>query len=218
MKYLKEYYNYDNGVAEICKKFGIVNWSIRDGLVDVDGDVNLSQKRLTKLPLKFGRVSGYFSCRYNNLTTLEGGPKWVGGYFSCSHNKLTSLEGGPKEVGGYFSCSYNNLTTLQCGPKEVSGYFGCRDNNLTTLQGGPKEVSGNFDCGRNNLTTLEYMPNVRGGIYIDHNPLPKEIYQNKKLLKYIIKYQEEYDIWFDGNLDIPRFNSMIQDIKEFDVK
>jgi hypothetical protein len=141
-------------IADICKKFGIENWSIRDGLVDVDGDVNLSHRRLTKLPLKFGRVSGKFDCRNNKLTTLEGAPKEVGGGFSCGYNKLTTLEGAPKEVGGYFWCFYNNLTSLE---------------------GGPEKVGGHFDCGYNKLTTLDHMPNIRGDIYIDGNPLPKEI-------------------------------------------
>jgi hypothetical protein len=197
MRYLKEYYNYDNQVAEICKKFGIKNWSIRDGLVDVDGDVRLWNSGLIKLPLKFGRISGYFYCEDNNLTTLEG---------------------SPKEVGGYFNCSDNNLTTLESGPKEVGGYFSCNDNSLTTLEGGPKEVGGYFYCSNNELTTLEYMPNVKGDIYISGNPLPKEIYDNISLIKYIVEHQEEYDIWFNGKLDLPRFNLMISDIKEFDLK
>jgi hypothetical protein len=62
------------------------------------------------------------------------------------------------------------------------------------------------------------MPNVKGNIYMEGNPLPKEILDNRHLIKYIIKYQEEYEIWFNGELDIPRFNLMISDIKEFDLK
>ena len=197
MKYLKEYYNYDNQVAKICDKYNIRNWSIRDGLVDAHGYVYLSDIGLTKLPLNFGIVSGGFYCGYNKLTTLEGCPKEVGGDFNCSNNKLKTLKGGPKEVGGDFDCRYNELITIE---------------------GAPKEIGGNFNCRHNKLTTLEYMPNLRGNIYISNNPLPKEIHDNKDLIKYIIKYQEEYDIWFDGKLDIPRFNHMISDIKEFDIK
>jgi hypothetical protein len=176
MKYLKEYYNYDNQVAEICEKYSIENWSIRDGLVDVNDVVYLDSKKLTKLPLKFGEVDGDFFCSNNNLTTLEG------------------------------------------APKEVSGSFICNINNLITLEGVPKEIGGDFLCYTNKLTTLEHFPNVKGDIYIDVNPLPKEIYNNISLIKYIVKYQDEYDIWFNGKLDIPRFNLMISDIKEFDLK
>ena len=86
----------ESDISKICKKYGITNWSInKDGLIDVDDDVDLRNRELTKLPLKFGRVTGYFYCFNNRLTSLEGGPSSVGGYFDCSHNQLTSLEGGP---------------------------------------------------------------------------------------------------------------------------
>jgi hypothetical protein len=213
MIYLKEYYNYDNKVEKICKKFGIRNWSIRDGLVDVDGHVHLWNKGLTKLPLKFGRVSGGFDCENNNLTTLEGAPKEVSGYFYCYYNNLTTLEGAPKEVGGNFSCRNNNLTTLEGAPKEVGGDFSCRNNNLTTLEGAPKEVGGNFWCGYNKLTTLDHMPNIRGDIYIDGNPLPEEILnlpQDK--LKDVIFDQDFYEIWRDGKLFEPRWVELKLDL------
>jgi hypothetical protein len=213
MIYLKEYYNYDNKVVEICKEFGIENWSIRDGLVDVDGHVYLSHRRLTKLPLKFGRVSGYFYCVGSELITLEGAPKEVGGDFDCENNNLTSLEGNPKEVGGYFDCSHNNLTSLEGAPKEVSGDFWCSNNKLTTLQGGPKKVGRGFYCYNNKLTTLDHMPNVRGDIYINDNPLPKEILnlpQDK--LKDVIFDQDFYEIWRDGKLFEPRWRELKIDL------
>jgi hypothetical protein len=213
MIYLKEYYNYDNKVAEICKEFGIKNWSIIDGLVDVDGDVDLSYRRLTKLPLKFGRVSGDFYCENNNLTTLEGAPKEVVGDFSCYNNKLTTLEGAPKEVGGGFICSNNKLTSLEGAPKEVGGYFYCYNNKLTTLEGAPKKVGGNFWCSYNKLTTLDHMPNVRGNIYINNNPLPEEILNlSKDKLKDVIFDQDFYEIWRDGNLFLPRWKELKIDL------
>jgi len=214
MIYLKEYNNYDNDVEKICKKFGIENWSIRDGLVDVDGNVNLSHRRLTKLPLKFGRVSGGFYCVGSQLITLEGSPKEVSGDFSCSDNKLTSLEGAPKEVSGYFYCGYNKLTSLEGAPKEVSGSFDCSNNKLTTLDGSPKEVSGSFWCSYNKLTTLDHMPNIRGNIYINNNPLPEEILnlpQDK--LKDVIFDQDFYEIWRDGKLFLPRWKELKLDLE-----
>ena len=68
-------FRYENFIKEskedidsICKKFGIRNYTINeDSTVDVDWDVNLYDKGLTKLPLKFGKVSGYFDCQYNKL-------------------------------------------------------------------------------------------------------------------------------------------------------
>ena len=78
-----------------------------DGTYSSDGDVNLSNLGLTKLPVKFKYVKGNFYCSHNKLTSLEGAPQEVGGGFVCSYNQLTSLEGAPQKVGGYFVCSGN---------------------------------------------------------------------------------------------------------------
>ena len=103
----------EDWVTPICDKYGIQDWSINDdGLVDVDGSVNLEELELTRLPLKFGKVTDHFWCIDNYLTTLEGAPKRVGGNFSCSDNQLTTLEGAPKRVGGNFWCKNNPLTSL----------------------------------------------------------------------------------------------------------
>ena len=63
-----------------------------DGSYDVKGDVNLSDKNLTRLPIKFRHVSGDFYCHDNKLTSLEGAPKEVGGYFYCQHNPVSEEE------------------------------------------------------------------------------------------------------------------------------
>ena len=136
MRYLKIFENYqtEKEVAKICQQYGIKNWSInKDGLIDVTGNVNLEEKRLTKLPLKFGMVSGGFWCNYNQLTTLEGAPRSVGGDFWCFGNQLTTLKGAPESVVGYFNCSFNELTTLEGAPYSVSGNFWCHNNPLPDL-------------------------------------------------------------------------------------
>ncbi len=77
-------------------------------IVDVDGDVDLSNKNLTSIPIQFGKVTGDFYCSGNKLTSLRGSPYTIRGDFSCSNNKLTTLEGAPQSVGGDFQCySYN---------------------------------------------------------------------------------------------------------------
>jgi hypothetical protein len=220
-------------IDSICKMYGIRNYAINtDGTVDVDGDVDLRNRSLKELPLKFGRITVSFDCSGNQLTTLEGAPKEVGGGFDCSNNKLTTLEGAPKEVGGGFYCSNNKLTTLEGAPKEVGGGFYCHNNQLTTLEGAPREVGGGFDCGRNQLTTLEGSPKKVGGCFIcsynqlttlegsskevrgnfgcSNNPLPEEIL-NFHDKKYILKWQDDYVIWQHGKLNLYRFQEMIKD-------
>jgi hypothetical protein len=121
-----------NSIHDICKEYDIENYTINsDGSIDVAGDVDLYDKGLTEIPLVFNKVTGYFSCTGNYLTTLKGSPKWVGGWFSCNKNQLTSLKGCPRWVGGWFSCGGNRLTSLEFSPDYVGGWFDCRWNNLT---------------------------------------------------------------------------------------
>jgi hypothetical protein len=201
-----------NEIDDICEKYGIENYTINpDGTVDVDGDVYLYGKKLKKLPIKFGKVSGWFDCSYNKLATLEGAPKVVGGNFYCNRNQLTTLEGSPKEVGGGFDCSNNKLTSLDGSPKEVGGGFYCSLNQLTSLKGAPTEVGRDFYCTNNQLTTLEGGPKLVGGDFYCHsNPLPKEI-RNFDDKKYILKWQDDYVIWQNGKLNLYRFQEMIKD-------
>jgi len=124
----------------------------------IDGDLNCRFLDLTSLPVWFQsieEVTGWFDCRNNRLTSLEGGPQTVEGSFYCYSNKLTSLEGSPQTVGWSFDCSDNQLTSLEGSPQTVGGSFLCYNNKLTSLEGGPQIVRGDFYCDNNKLTSLE---------------------------------------------------------------
>jgi hypothetical protein len=139
-----------DSIKSICERYNIKNYTINeDGSVDVDGSVNLSGKRLTKLPLKFRRVTGNFVCHTNRLTSLEGAPKELGGTFDCQQNQLTSLEGSPKVVGGDFWCSYNQLTSLVGGPEVVLGVYFVYDNKINSFEGFPDDYEGDVDFNSN---------------------------------------------------------------------
>jgi len=71
MKNLKLFESFED-IDSICSEYNITNYTINNGLVDVDGSVNLHKQKLTKLPLKFGKVTGGFFCSNNKLTSLEG--------------------------------------------------------------------------------------------------------------------------------------------------
>jgi len=50
----------------------IVNFEITDDLeVNVTGDVDLFDHKLTSIPIRFGVVTGDFWCNYNKLSSLE---------------------------------------------------------------------------------------------------------------------------------------------------
>ena len=140
-------------IKEICDKYKITNYEINpDNTIDVFGNVDLWDKRLNEIPLNFNKVTGYFSCSYNNLTSLKGCPKWVGGDFSCHYNKLLDIDCDIQIVDGAFYCQNNRITTLKGSPKYV-GSFHCNGNFITDLKGCPKYIKTNFDCRYNLLKT-----------------------------------------------------------------
>jgi len=104
-----------------------------DLTVDVDNDVYIKNEELTKIPVKFNKVDGDFSCGKNKLTSLENCPNNIHGSFYCYENKLTSLEGCPPVVIGNFSCKDNYLTSLKGCPSIVKHSFYCDGNNLQDI-------------------------------------------------------------------------------------
>ena len=84
-------------INKLCELYGIKNYTIKNGLVDVEGDVNLDGGDCINgsLPVKFGYVNGRFSCKNMGLTNLHGSPQISGEAFDCRDNYLTSLEGCP---------------------------------------------------------------------------------------------------------------------------
>jgi len=154
MKFIKLYESFED-IDSICREYYIKNYSINsDGTVDVDGDVYLSSKGLTKLPLKFGKVGDYFDCSNNQLTTLEGCPQSVGGSFNSASNKLTTLEGGPQSVGSHFNCTYNRLISLEGCPQSIGGYFSFQDNRLKDLYGFSEFFEGLVNYTNNPVTEI----------------------------------------------------------------
>jgi len=157
-------------------KLGISDYIINKNYkVDVFEDVDISQKGLTKIPFKFGKIDGNFDCSFNKLDNLVNSPDEVSGFFDCSLNGLYSLIGGPRiAMTGYY-CSDNNLTDLEGFPEKVYVIFNAERNKLKTLKGTPEELvcrdftvaqndlinlhngpkrGFNFDCSQNDITTL----------------------------------------------------------------
>jgi len=151
MKYLKLFESFnEEDIHSICEKYGIINYTINeDGSIDVDGYIDLSERGLIKLPLKFNKVNGYFDCSWNKLTSLDGCPKEINSDFYCSRNKLTSLKGCPEKINGDFYCHKNYLTSFEHCPKEIYGHFYCYNNKITSFDYLPFSIDGEFDCESN---------------------------------------------------------------------
>lgn len=99
-------------------------WKInpKTGLVDVYGAFDIGRENLKDFKgVMLGKVSGYFNCSGNQLTSLEGAPQTVGQNFYCQNNQLTSLIGGPKKVSGSYNISGNPLTSFEGAPDKSKG-------------------------------------------------------------------------------------------------
>ena len=170
MKYLKIYEDFnglETKVRNFCKKHKIdfSTITIENGVVNVDGDINLFAEKLKTLPFKFGTVTGNFHTGGNLFEKLKNFPDVIGGHFIISDNKLKSLVGGPYSVGGEFDCSYNVLTSLVGGPKYVVENYICKNNDLMTLEGSPEVVNRSFVCKENQLESLEFSPREVKGYF-----------------------------------------------------
>jgi hypothetical protein len=212
MIYIKKFNESEMSIEDWCENLSISFYTINDDTVDVNWDVILCHRELSKIPIQFGIVKGNFDCGYNKLRTLEGAPKIVNKYFNCAGNLLTSLidcpnkigddfycrgnlltslENSPEKVNGDFTCYNNKLTSLIDGPINVEGSFNCSSNQLTSLIGGPINVKGSFNCNYNNIKSLEGYPEKLGGFfYHSKNPIDTLINLFDSLKKYKLSIEE----------------------------
>lgn len=76
--------------------------------VNVEGDVDISGKNLTYIPVSFSIITGSFDCSHNQLTSLKGTPFITGGDFTCSYNQISLID-EPKMIEGTFCCTHNPI-------------------------------------------------------------------------------------------------------------
>jgi len=185
-------------IYSICKKYNIIGYSVNvDGTLDVYASVALVWQTFTKIPLRFGKVSGDFYCYTNALTSLDGAPVTVDGGFNCSNNKLTSLVGSPNEVGGDYKCSHNNLTSLIGSPSIVRGDYISTNTDIICTYSGDIDIE------------------VTGDIFLGQNKLPQSLKDNIEHIKLILKYQRHFYIWNeDLTLNEDNFKELLDEIKD----
>lgn len=148
--------------AERALKAWGIPWVMKNGVMTVEGDLDISSRKIRWLPdLSRVVVEGDFCCPHNRLVSLRGAPKTVKGSFYCHNNQLMSLEDGPRSVGGDYLCQNNALTLLKGAPQTVTGHFCCNNNMLTSLEGGPVSVGKDFYCEDNPVPlSLRHAPTV----------------------------------------------------------
>lgn len=128
--------------AEQALKSWGIGYEIKpDGSLRVPGNLNISNKHLTRLPdLSEVKVGANFWCDTNQLTSLAGAPPAVGGDFYCHDNQLTSLEHAPRKFQklksdfGEFSCWEAVPEELRISPETKSRREQNRLTAATVLQ------------------------------------------------------------------------------------
>lgn len=106
----------EDQIIKWLKQVKISNYSINaDKTIDIDGDLNLFDRRLNNLPVQFGKVTGNFYARHNLFSSLRGFPTDVAGDFSFSHNpNIKNLMGGNGiKIGGRLLLENTLLDSLE---------------------------------------------------------------------------------------------------------
>ncbi len=187
----------DSYIRDICDKFQIKNYKINyDKSISVDGDVDLSNGKIDKIPIVFKEVSGHFYCHINRIISLIGCPSKVGGEFNCSFNQLTSLDYCPSSVDGGFYCSGNRLISLSGSPIN-DGIFCCNNNKLKTFYG-CHDHPNFFHCDNNQITNFNELPEFfESDISLINNPVD-QVYLLFNRNPRCIYWIREYDV-IQGN-------------------
>ena len=99
--------DYRDWVNNLFNKCIIGTYQFVDGKYEVDGDVNLSDRGLWEIPVRFKYVSGNFNISKNYIESLYGCPEYVDGNFDCSSNYLVNLKYFPLIIKGNVNISGN---------------------------------------------------------------------------------------------------------------
>lgn len=117
-------------IEQWLRKYNLFDIAVinKNYTVDIHGDVDISNQRITEIPIQFRNIRGSLNIAGNRLTTLCGCPTYVGGDFDCSFNALTTLKYTPYYVGGNYDChgnsdidSYDILNDVVIGGHLIDG-------------------------------------------------------------------------------------------------
>ena len=152
-----------------------------DGTTIVEGNLLLRGTKIEQLPVGLMEVKGDLNISQNYSLKLNGYPKRVGGYLWCNESNLTSLQRMPEKVGRGIYLQNNKISSLDGLPDKVTGNLSLFNNQLENLDGISKEVSEDLSFTENNqLTSLEALRGIKigGDLFLKDIPateIPEEI-------------------------------------------
>lgn len=95
-----------NKLKRWCDSFAICNYSIENGLINVNGGVNLSNCKLKTLPYKFGNINGNFNISINLISSFKNFPNIINGRLNITMTLIDNWNYVPK-VTGNIICDYH---------------------------------------------------------------------------------------------------------------
>lgn len=123
--------------------YKISNYIIHpDMSVDVNDNVDISNKNLDFIPVKFNRITGFFDCSHNNFSDLSSGPKIVMRTLACRFNKIKSLSNYDVQIGWALDCEHNELTSLDAENITINGNLYLTHNPLTSFESLSMDLKG----------------------------------------------------------------------------
>jgi hypothetical protein len=146
-------------IHALVKKLRLKNATVNaDGTVDVDSDVDWTDKPFRQFPVQFGEVTGNMHCgNMIALDSFKGMPRKVGKdchIFNCPN--IIFLDGLPEEVGGWFNMpEMPNVRSLEGGPRIVHGMYTCSKSGIISFKGLPKYVGGKFVFFETNIKSAD---------------------------------------------------------------
>lgn len=98
---LKDIFKEDiNRIDRLCDYYGILdytyNFSNTEGVsIDINGDINLSNNKWVKMPIKIRKVDGDIILTQNRFTDMSSLPRVITGTLYIDRNYLTDFTGAP---------------------------------------------------------------------------------------------------------------------------
>ncbi|KKR97211.1 MAG: hypothetical protein UU48_C0018G0001, partial [Candidatus Uhrbacteria bacterium GW2011_GWF2_41_16] len=141
----------------------------KDGTTIMEENLYIFSTGIKHLPIGLIEVKGDLNISQNPSLKLDGYPKKVGGKFTCRLSAFSTLEGIPEEIGGSIGLDNNFLVSLVGLPEVVNGAFLLNDNDLVTLKGLSMKIHGDLILSSNaSLVSLDALSGVRidGDLYL----------------------------------------------------
>lgn len=100
-------------LKKICKKYLIDEYVInKDGSIDVNTDLFLSNKNISNFKIKFNKIDGSLFISNNFFKNFKNFPNIINGDLYMNNNMFENLNGIPKNIKGKVYAQGNNINTL----------------------------------------------------------------------------------------------------------